>query len=171
MIMNKQEKISQDILSVVEKSNLRSISTKQTYFDMHAIPESVSPQNTQLKIDYSFHHQLFKEEPFELVCFIKINILGTAKKGTSLYKVLENQKVFEFQCTFAANYRLKDINISKEACEAFTRYNGLFNTYPFIREHTHSSFSKMGLVGFLLPLLKPPTKPVDSSKQMPTTKK
>lgn len=143
------------IKKVADSVSLESIFLKSSNADVSLPPGAISPDTTTVDINYSFSH-VFDPESKVLFSFVAADLNGTLSaeaKASYPELAVEDDRLFKCSCVFVVKY-LSKIEISSEEGEVFTKNNALFNTYPFLREHIASEFSKMGIPGIFLPLLK-----------------
>lgn len=76
----------------------------------------------------------------------------------SPFKEDDDSREVKIVADLELTYRLKkgqEMPKSQEA-DAFARVNGIFNSWPFVREYIHSCLTRLGLPPFDLPLLQAP---------------
>ena len=71
-----------------------------------------------------------------------------------LTKTTENCRQ-SFWLSFEVSYRaVENEKLSREELDAFGKVNAVFNSWPYWRELVHSSFSRMSIPNFIMPLLR-----------------
>lgn len=64
----------------------------------------------------------------------------------------QDKESFKLDITFVAVYNKKsDYQPTQSEKEVFGLTNGVFNVWPYLREHVQSMMTKMGLTAFVLP--------------------
>ena len=144
------------IKKVIDHAVLKSIHLKSSTSNIVLPPNFVTPDLSKVEIDYKFSH-VFEREAKLLFSFVAIEVIGILSaegKANNPNMIIDNDKLFSCHSVFVATYSV-NADLNGDECEAFTKTNALFNVYPYLREHVNSEFTKMGLLGIYLPLLKP----------------
>lgn len=67
----------------------------------------------------------------------------------------ESKPSVRIRAAFELTYRVPDdVHVLQEAVQQFAKANGVFNAWPYWREIVHSTTTRMGLPGFVAPVLR-----------------
>jgi hypothetical protein len=79
-------------------------------------------------------------------------LLSTAQRVTEEGE--PGRELGRIEATFTGQYRLAGSEPSQEAVDMFARTIGMFNAWPYWREHAHDLARRMGWHGLVVPLFK-----------------
>ncbi len=76
-------------------------------------------------------------------------------------------RVVDLSATFLATYRIKDVAaFPEDALQHFADLNGTYNVWPYWRELVHTFAGRAGLSGIVVPVFKPPVRPVPTQEEL-----
>lgn len=131
------------IIGAVELKDLHLVETRAS---LHL--ENIEPESTfrwTLNTDKIQHCGKFISESRLLVCGVRFFLGAAVGKGS--------EPVVEVFCEYSLTYALPDeIPCSDDDAAEFCALNGVYNAWPFFREHVQSLTSKMNVPPIILPL-------------------
>lgn len=77
------------------------------------------------------------------------------------------RRVVDLSATFLATYRIKGAaSFPEDALQHFADLNGTYNVWPYWRELVHTFTGRAGLSGIVVPVFKPPVRPVPTQEEL-----
>ena len=107
----------------------------------------------------------FELPPSRLDClFVQVNLI---LEGTGAENAEQEQELVSIDATFLAVYRLEDANsYPRDALGHFAELNGTYNVWPYWRELVQTFAARAGMGGLVVPVFKPPIRPVEEAEQV-----
>lgn len=76
-------------------------------------------------------------------------------------------RVVDLSATFLATYRIDGTaSFPEDALQHFADLNGTYNVWPYWRELVHTFTGRAGLSGIVVPVFKPPVRPVPTQEEL-----
>lgn len=76
-------------------------------------------------------------------------------------------RVVDLSATFLATYRIDGTaSFPEDAFQHFADLNGTYNVWPYWRELVHTFAGRAGLSGIVVPVFKPPVRPVPTQEEL-----
>lgn len=104
----------------------------------------------QLNVRLS-HNVTTKANPEErqVLVFPTFRLLATSSEAT------DDQIAVQIEASFLLAYTAEDLHgLEARHFEAFGRFNGVYNAWPYWREYVQSTLGRMGLPGFTVPVFR-----------------
>ncbi len=107
----------------------------------------------------------FELPPSRLDClFVQVNLI---LEGTGAENAEQEQELVSIDATFLAVYRLEDASsYPRDALGHFAELNGTYNVWPYWRELVQTFAARAGMGGLVVPVFKPPIRPVEEAEQV-----
>ncbi|WP_423927883.1 hypothetical protein [Candidatus Palauibacter sp.] len=107
----------------------------------------------------------FELPPSRLDCLlVHINLV---LEGTGAESAEQEQELVSIDATFLAVYRLEDASsYPSDALGHFAELNGTYNVWPYWREFVQTFAARAGMGGLVVPVFKPPIRPVEEPEQI-----
>lgn len=76
-------------------------------------------------------------------------------------------RVVDLSATFLATYRIEEAaSFPADALQHFADLKGTYNVWPYWRELVHTFTGRAGLSGIVVPVFKPPVRPVPTQEEL-----
>ena len=100
------------------------------------------------------------DDELQLLLEFKLKIVAEPSEEKTDSQPNETPKPpLEIHATFCVDYTIKDLkSFSEPDIQAFAKINAVFNTWPYWREIVQSTFWRMGLPPFVIPVFRMPIK-------------
>lgn len=147
-------KIPLSIDDIVRKADLVDLYLSHSSTDLYVPARSVMPAHLIMENESDSNYSLTDDRSI-LVCHIGMTI-SAKQKGNNSEEMKEGQKIFSLRATYCLVFRLEDgLSLSDEAIEQFSKENGFYIVYSYMREFFNTATARMGIPPYRLPLLKP----------------
>ncbi len=148
--------------SLVARSvQIESVTLTQIAMDTHLDPGE-PPEELRLGQQFRCRYETRKSLSDRL--FVYVSLLFDASvppQGSA------ETRVVDLSATFLATYRTDgDASFPEDSLQYFADLNGTYNVWPYWRELVHTFTGRAGLSGIVVPVFKPPVRPVPTQEEL-----
>ena len=148
--------------SLVSRSvQIESVTLTQIAMDADLDPRE-PPQELRLGQQFRCRYETRESQRDRL--FVYVSLLFDARVVP-----LEpaESRVVDLSATFLATYRIEEAaSFPADALQHFADLNGTYNVWPYWRELVHTFTGRAGLSGIVVPVFKPPVRPVPTQEEL-----
>lgn len=148
--------------SLVSRSvQIESVALTQIAMDTDLDPNE-SPEELRLGQQFRCRYETGESQRDRL--FVYVSLLfdaSVAPQGPA------ERRVVDLSATFLATYRIEEAaSFPEDALQHFADLNGTYNVWPYWRELVHTFTGRAGLSGIVVPVFKPPVRPVPTQEEL-----
>lgn len=148
--------------SLVSRSvEIESVTLTQIEMDADLDPQEV-PRELRLRQQFRCRYETRESQRDRL--FVYVSLLFDANVAPL---ELAERRVVELSATFLAVYRIEGpASFPEDALQYFADLNGTYNVWPYWRELVQTFTGRAGLSGIVIPVFKPPVRPVPIQEEL-----
>ena len=146
---------------VARAVEIESVTLTQIAMDADLDPQD-APRELRLSQQFRCRYETREAEQDRLFVYVSMLFDATvAPEGPA------ERRVMDLSATFQATYRIEDAAaFPKDALRHFADLNGTYNVWPYWRELVHTFAGRAGLSEIVVPVFKPPVRPVPTQEEL-----
>ncbi|OGH60595.1 MAG: hypothetical protein A3G34_10710 [Candidatus Lindowbacteria bacterium RIFCSPLOWO2_12_FULL_62_27] len=145
---------------VAAVSQIQNVRLTFVHSDLQPGFEKVLNGKSEIQIDHRMTEYIVREDELQLILEFKLKIVvESAEEKTAPQPGETSTPPLEIHAKFCVDYTVKDLKtFSEQDIQAFAKINAVFNSWPYWREIVQSTFWRMGLPPFVIPVFRMPLK-------------